>query len=342
LAASPLTAAGNPFIDLLFSPRAAFIWDQTRQTIVWMNAAARAKFALSLEGLSGALPKSLINKFTEYLAKAGSGQEAARAVKLKIARHPAFDFSLDALELASGHSGLAVTETATPHSIPVPPLARAASRQAGPAKPQPKREKTGAAAGRALKRPKTAAPQLTPDELRSFKAIGRAVRKLCREKRLAPAPALVPSYALPPVEPKKPSSGRVQTLPGVALSAFDTVLLLDKKLDIAGVEGRPQSLGWRKTDLLGRPAGQLLLAGERGFFCRMVNKLNNTAAQSCRDTIAVADGTGTGVPCRAVLGYWEHGNAHYFLALLALRVPQRLKKLKYQPVNISNITRLAA
>src|SRR5262245_28723780 len=109
-------------MDLPFSPRAAFIWDHTRQAIAWMNAAARAKFGLSLEGLSDALPKSLTRKFTQYLKNAESGKAACRSVKLRIARHPAFDCCLDVLELASGNHGLVVSEAGAQQSIPVQPV----------------------------------------------------------------------------------------------------------------------------------------------------------------------------------------------------------------------------
>jgi hypothetical protein len=329
-------------MDLLFSPHVAFIWDDTQRAIVWMNAAARGKLALSLDGLLDALPKRLIRKFARYFEKAGSGRTMCRAIKLKIPPHPAFDFCLDALELASGHRGLVVVEAGAPQSIPVPRPPRKASAKGTPAKLRPILKKSRAAAGRTLKRPEITGPQLTAEELRSFKAIGRAVRKLCHEKRHGAAPALPHPVALPPDVRKRPSGSRTHAPSGLPFSAFDTVFLLDKKLQVASIEGRTQCLGWRKADLIGRAAGQLLLAGEQVFFLRMVSKLNNTAAEICRDTIMVADGAGNGVPCRAVLGYWAAGSAYYFLALIVLKAPQRLKKFQYQPINPASIARLAA
>jgi hypothetical protein len=338
LAASPLTGAGNSFMDLPFLPRAAFIWDHTRQAVAWMNASARAKFGLSLEGLSDALPKSLTRKFAQHLKKAKAGEGAYWSVKLKIARHPVFDCCLEVLELASGHHGLVVAEAGA-QSTPLPPCPRSAQPKRTLAKMRPER-KTVAAPARQLKKPE-AVRELTPEELRSFKAIGRSVRKLCREKRTAVAPVLPIAAARVSYEQRLPASRARATL-CLPFTAFDAVLFLDDNLDIARSEGRPQRFGWRKPALLGQPVAQLLPAEERGVLYRMVKKLGSTAAQICRETMIVADGAGGGKPCHAVLGHCGDGSAPYFLALLALKLPRRLKKLQHQPIRATSITRLAA
>jgi hypothetical protein len=340
LAASPLTAAGNSFMDLPFSPRAAFIWDETRQAIAWMNAAARAKFGLSSEGLSDALPESSARKFAQYLEKAEAGKAARCSIKLKIARHPAIDCCLEVLELACGNRGLVVAEAGAPQSTPVQPRSLKALPKPAAVNMRPKRT-AGATAPQTLKEPETPVQQLTPEELRSFKAIGRAVRKLCREKRPAAVPAPPMPAPLPSCE-QRPPAARVQATLSLPFSAFDVVLFLDNKLNIAGSGGRPQCFGWRKPGLHGQAAGQLFPAEERAVFYRMVKKLGSTGGQICRETIIVADGIGSGKPCHAVLGYWGQDNVHYFLALLALKLPRRLKKLQYQPVSAASITRLAA
>jgi hypothetical protein len=340
LAAGPLTAAGNSFMDLPFSPRAAFIWDHTRQAIAWMNAAARAKFGLSLEGLSGALPKSLTRRFSQHLKKAEAGEAAYCSVKLKIAPHPVFYCCLEVLELASGHHGLVVAEAGAQSCLPLEPRPQSAQPKRALIK-VPRARRTGAAAPGKLKDQETAVRQLTPEELRSFKAIGRSVRKLCREKRTAAAPPLPIAAPLRTKEQKRPASRARGTL-CVPFSAFDVVLFLDNKLDIARTEGRPQCLGWRKSALLGRPTAQLLPAEERAILYSMVKKLGSAATQICRETIIVADGAGGGKPCHAVLGRCGDANAHYFLALLALTLPRRLKKLQLQPVRTASITRIAA
>jgi hypothetical protein len=340
LAASPLTAAGNSFMDLPFSARAAFIWDHARQAIAWMNAAACAKFGLSPEGLSDALPKSWARKFAQHLDKAEAGEAACRTVKLKIADLPAFDCCLEVLELASGHPGLVVAEAEAQQSFPAQPLSLKAGPKGAIVKMQPKRT-ARAPALQTFKGRKAPLQQLTPEELRSFKAIGRAVRKLCREKRLAAVPALPRAASRLSYEQRRPAAQARATL-CLPFSAFDVVLFLDEKLDIAGSEGSPQSLGWRKRGLLGQAVAQLLPEEERSILYRMVRKLGSSSGQIRKETIIVADRTGNGKPCHAVLGYCGQGNAQYYLALLALKIPRRLKKLQYQPVNMASLMHLAA
>jgi hypothetical protein len=137
-------------------------------------------------------------------------------------------------------------------------------------------------------------------------------------------------------------AARLQAGLCLPFSAFDVVLFLDEKLNIARSEGRPQCLGWRKASLLGQPAAQFLPAEEQAVLRRMVTKLASTGAQICKDTIAVWDGAGCSKPCHAILGHSGRANARYFLALLALKLPRRLKKLQHQPVSAADITQLAA
>ncbi len=115
------------------------------------------------------------------------------------------------------------------------------------------------------------------------------------------------------------------------------MLFLDTDFAVCRSEGRPQHVGWRKSKLMGKPAEMVLPLAEQTIFRRMIKKLS-AGAKICRDTLVVSSEAGGSVPCRAVLGRWPDGNAHYFLALLSLSVPARLKRLPALP----QITRLAA
>ena len=64
----------------------------------------------------------------------------------------------------------------------------------------------------------------------------------------------------------------------------------------------------------------------------MIKKLN-AGAKICRDTLVLSGEAGGSVPCRAILGRWPDGNAHYFLALLSLSLPARLKRSACLPAN---------
>ncbi|MGO8954185.1 MAG: hypothetical protein ACLPWS_03875 [Rhodomicrobium sp.] len=340
-AASPLTAAGghNPLQDLLFSPRVAFIWDHTRRAVTWMNAAARSKFNLGPQDLQSLLPAALVRRFAQCFDGAPGNVKACRIVKLKIARHPALDCALDVLELAGGNRGLIVAEAdalqAAAGMVCLPAPARKAGAKAAaktrPAVKPPKKPSKSAAP----------APQLTLEELRSLKAIGRTVRRLAQEKlRDGAASAQTPACARP--APQAHAEFSVQTSPTLLFSAFDLVLFLGENLDIVGSEGRPQRLGHRKPDLLGKPAAQIFHPAEQAIFHRMARKLDASAAHTARDTLLLCDAAGCTLPCRAILGRWLDGDTRYFLALLSLAMPQRLKRLQPQMFNAPSITRMAA
>ncbi len=347
MATSPLTAiAGHhPLADLLFSPRAAFIWDHTQQVVAWMNAAARSKLKLSTEGLSEAIPKALHLRFAKCFAQRSRKTKMESTFELRIPRLPPFSCSIEVLKLAGDHDGLIVAEVEAAPSLTNKPPRRLPSGKAAP-NSKPLRSQAANAPSPSPEGNRAAVAQLTPEEWRSFKAIGRKVRKLCREKEHAmspsqPAPEATPAsiYHSGKVEPSKEQAlGNLRAF----LSAFDLVLLLDKRFQIVRVEGRSPRLGWRKTSLQGMYAAELLPLPEKAIFQRMTRRVEAQAAQACRETLIARDESGACVPCRVILGRWANGNADFFLALLSLELPHRLKRLQPQLVSIGNASRLAA
>ena len=340
LAARPnkASAGRDPFADLLFSPRASFIWDHTTCTITWMNAAARSKFGLDAKKAQAALPARVAARLVQGFEAAQANGKASGAVRFKAGRHPAVPCTFEIAELAGGHKGLIVSEAAAtqePANVlrlptpPTPPKKKTVAKPSG--------KQTAAQTKRQPAPSNPAAPicQLTPEELRAFKAIGRTVRRLAREKqrRASAVPeasaAEAPLQALPGADSRGASA--------LLFSAFDLVLFLDRDFVISRTEGRPQQIGCRKSGLLGKPAANVLPPAEQAIFRRMVKKLE-AGAKVCRDTLVLSGGAGGSVPCRAVLSRWPDGNAHYFLALLSLNVPARLKRSPAFP----QITRLAA
>ncbi|MGO9486736.1 MAG: hypothetical protein ACLPX9_19540 [Rhodomicrobium sp.] len=317
-------AGSDPLTDLLFSPRAAFVWDHTASAIAWMNAGARSKFGLDTEEL----PPRLAARLAQCFDAAQGNGKAVSAVKFKAGHHPAISCSFEVIELAGGHRGLIVSEAASAQEPPNVVRLPAPAKKKTAAKPQAAPERQ-----RAPSKP-TPACQLTPEELRAFKSIGRTVRRLAREKECcAGAPEAV---CAPPPRQSHPAGGS-QATPDLLLSAFDLVLFLGTDFAVCRSEGRPQHVGWRKSKLMGKSAETVLPLAEQAIFRRMIKKLN-AGAKICRDTLVVSNEAGGSVPCRAILGRWPDGNAHYFLALLSLSVPARLKR---QPA-LPQITRLAA
>ncbi len=335
LAARPNKAIGgcDPFADLLFLPRAALIWDHTSRAITWMNAAARAKFGLGVEEVQAALPARLAGRLAECFDAAKGNGKACAAVKFKAGRHPAIRCSLEVLDLAGGHQGLIVSEAASAQEppnvvrLPTPPkktITKPSGKRPATQKRQQQPSERAAPAG-----------QLTPEELRAFKAIGRTVRRLAREKQRC-ANAVAEAASSHP--PRQSGAGAgAQATPDLLFSAFDLVLFLDGDFAISRTEGRPQQVGWRKSNLLGKPAVKVLPLPEQTVFRRMIKKLG-AGAKICRETLVFSGEAGGNVPCRAILGRWPDGDTQYFLALLSLSVPARLKRLPVLP----QITRLAA
>jgi len=332
LAARPKSAiAGpNPFPDLLAQP--AFIWDHTRRAVTWINGAARLKFALSAAELEAALPAALIRQFERCIE--GGGRKAGASVKLKLGPNPPVNCSLELIELAGGHRGLIVAEAAV--------ASDAASSFPPARKPNaslPGKAPSAAKSAQAPCQGYAPIPQLTPEELRAFKSIGRKVRRLAQQKQSARISPDRPAGALP-----------LQTGPAldfhaasaILYSAFDLVLFLDKNFTILKCEGRPQRIGWRKQALPGKPAARLLPLHEQAAFARMSKKVSLEAVQTCRDSFIVCGEAGAGTPCRLILGRWPDGDAPYFLALLSLAMPSRLKRLKTLADSLPHFPRLAA
>ena len=328
MAKSPTTAAGAyPLPDLLFSPRAAFIWNHTRQSVAWMNPAARAAFALRLEDFSAAIPASLVRRFSQVTAKRECG-----FVKVKVAGAPPLACSVEILNLADGEEGVIVAELGEGEMRRPQPAPSLAIR---PAKPRRKTVRKAPARETRQAAPK-APPALTADEMRAFKAVGRKVLRLCADKKRSeepPANACPPIHANSEASPEQPAPA-----PMDVLAAFDAVLFLSDDLDIFALKGRPVRLGWRKASLTGKSITDILPSYDRGILRRMLKKLRDQPARYPAATLVIASENGNAIPCRAVLGRSPAGNAAFFLAFISLELPPRLKK----PQPAKSVTRLAA
>jgi len=313
LANSPTTVAGaHPLSDLLFSPRAAFIWNHTRKSVAWMNPAARAAFALRLEDFSASLPASLIHRFAQFTERKEGG-----AAKVKIPGVPGVNCSIEILKLADGQDGLIVAELGDGEWLQSPAVPYTLHKPAkSPKKPLRKTRQCRTT-------PKTPST-LTAEEMRAFKAVGRKVLRLCEDKkqRSNEAAAAVP-VAAPSDIPLSPERA-AHALRDI-LAAFDLVLFLGQSLDIVGIEGVPTRLGLRKAKLAGKSIGDLMPPYDRAILRRMLKKLHGGTACGSRDTLVVCGENGYATPCRAVLLPWE-GRATFLLALLSMELPPRLRR----------------
>ena len=278
-----------------------------------MNPAARAAFALRLEDFSASLPAGLIRRFAQFAERKEGG-----VAKVKIPSVPVLNCSIEILKLADGQDGLIVAE-----------LGEGEERQSQSApstlrKPAEAHKKT---LRKAVTRPRRTAPRtpptLTAEEMLAFKAVGRKVLRLCEDKKhskAAVAAAPLPSPSDIASQPERP----VHALRDI-LAAFDLVLLLDERLDIVGIQGKAARLGLRKAKLAGKSVGDLVLPYDRAILRRMMKKLQRQAAYGSRDALLICGENGNAKPCRAILGRWEGGDAAFFLALISLDLPARLR-----------------
>ena len=331
LAKSPTTVAGaHPLSDLLFSPRAAFIWNHTRKCVAWMNPAARAAFALRLEDFSASLPASLIRRFAQFAERKEGG-----AAKVKIPGVPGLNCSIEILKLADGQDGLIVAELGEGEELQSPPVPSTSRK---PAK-GPKKTFRKTVTRQRRTAPKTP-PTLTAEEMRAFKAVGRKVLRLCEDKkqRSKEAAAAVP---LPAPSDTASSPERPAHALKDMLAAFDLVLFLGESLDIVGLQGQAARLGLRKAKLTGKSLGDLMLPYDRTILRRMMKKLQHQAAYGSRDALLICGENGNAKPCRAILGRWDDGDAAFFLALLSLDLPPRLRRPQREG-SVAAAARLAA
>ncbi len=304
-----------------------------------MNGAARAKFGLGAEALQAEPSAGVVSRLTQGFgaAQASANGTASGSIRFKAGRYPAIPCVFEVTDLAGGHKGLIVSDAAEAPEpanvvrLPAPAKNKAAAKPPGKRPAAPKRQTAPAKPA--------AAPgcQLTAEELRAFKSIGRTVRRMAREKQRSAkaASASAPDSAQPPRQAAPVPE--TQAAPDLLFSAFDLVLFLNRDLAVVRTEGRPQAVGCRKSGLLGKPAANVLAPAEQAIFRRMVKKLN-AGAKTCRDTLVLSGETRSSVPCRAVLSRWPGADAPYVLALLSLCLPARLRRLPDFP----QIIRLAA
>jgi hypothetical protein len=279
-----------------------------------MNPAARAAFALRSEDFSSSLPASLIRRFVQFAERKEGG-----AVKVKIPGIPGLNCSIEVLKLADGQDGLIVAELGEDEefqSRPIPSTFRK------PAK-RPKNTVRHTATRQRQTAPKTP-PALTADEMRAFKAVGRKVLRLCEDKKHSKEAAA--AVHLPaPSDIASPPVLQAHALRDI-LPAFDLVLFLGESLDIVGIQGQAARLGLRKAKLAGKSVGDLMPPYDRTILRRMMKKLRVQAAYGSRDALIICGEDGNAKPCRAILGRWDDGDAAFFLALVSLDLPERLRR----------------
>jgi hypothetical protein len=291
-----------------------------------MNSAARAKFKLSVHELTAALSNAVIQRLTAFFVPS---KRRRAPLKINLAGVSQAFSTVAPLKLAGGDNGLIIAELPEGEGVAANTCESSSlPRAPGTKNGKPAKQVNGGAAI-ALAPP---AQKLTAEEWQAFKAIGRKVRKLCREKlqgQTTPAPAAREPALSPPAsgEPKLPPAAALPDGIKTLLPAFDLFLLLDAHMRVLKVEGRSQRAGWRKASLLGKPIAELFSKGERTCLKRMVSRIETDGAQISRDALAARNEAGEQWACRVAFGRWPYEGASFFLAMISLETPQRLKRL---------------
>ena len=279
---------------------------------------------------SASLPPSLIRRFAQFAERKEGG-----AAKVKISGVPGLNCSIEILKLADGQDGLIVAELGEGEELQLPPVPSTSRK---PVKGLKKTLRKTVTRQRRTA-PKTP-PTLTAEEMRAFKAVGRKVLRLCEDKKQRSKEA---AEAVPLPAPSDTASSPERPAHALKdmLAAFDLVLFLGENLDIVGLQGQTARLGLRKAKLTGKSLGDLMLPYDRTILRRMMKKLRHQAAYGSGDALLICGENGNAKPCRAILGRWDDGDAAFFLALLSLDLPPRLRRPQREG-SVAAAARLAA
>ncbi len=110
------------------------------------------------------------------------------------------------------------------------------------------------------------------------------------------------------------------------LCAFDMFLLLDADMRVFKVESRSSRARWTKASLQAMPIASLFLESEQPSLNRLVRRIVTESAQISREVLLAQNAAGQEGAYRVTLGHWPYDGATYFLAMISLEMPQRLKR----------------
>lgn len=365
-ASSPASPTQTAWADLLFSPRPAWLWDADAGAFIWANSSARMRFGGDLAAMKERLPRQTARRLSAVAQFKRRPLVAKENLLIdKSAAGGDLVCDLEGLRLADGHAGLIVKEAVEPaprraggkrgsgsaKTAPAPKLV--AGRRVAPKKPSRKSQPTrspqvahGAAGHR---------PTLSPEELASFRAIGRRVRRLCREKQRAasaprPESSAVALHSAKPDTTARRESFQPHVLPFDAnvLQAFDAFMLVDHRRSVQSLTGRLcRTAGWTKRECCSRDVTLLACEGERARFEALFEKLAHAGRRTVADELVFEDRQGAMLPCRVILGRAGESAAGQngpfaWVAVISLKMKDRLSR-KVQPAGtFSQAERMAA
>jgi hypothetical protein len=342
----PKAPAGRDrfFIDSFLSGSAALLWDCERSVFLWINAAAGAALGCSAESLTQRLSRRTKSQL-QRLQGVDATIKASTSIKIGVPGGTPIDFNPVPMEIEGGRQGLLLTanregekEKRAVAKSQAQARALAAPAHSGARKKRsrgPFQKNAAAADPVALKA--APAPKLTEEEARAFKALGRKVRKLCRQKALA-------LNAPKPVAVAKPKADGVAALAALTLimKAFDGFLILNSTGHITKLRGKCNRLGISSSELSGQSATALFSATTAPSLKRAFAQIARGQAQTAQLDLMLASKDGSPAPCRVTLGRWPMDESSFFLALTLAPLSTHELPKKRSPLTAEIPSRLAA
>ncbi len=297
-ASPPSPRAQTVWSDLLFSPQPAWLWDADREAFVWANPSARERFGPDLAFLGQKLPRRTLRRLSAVARYKRRPALSRESLPLEAGSTDELLLDLEGFRLADGHAGLIVK-------------AAPGDDKAGPANAKPSARAKTTAALRQKMAPRPAAKAaaakagpsaLTPEELAAFRAIGRKVRRLCREKRQAASASI---FSAKPGQPAPRPSTVTPAREDAAsrlVEAFDALIRIDHDGRILSLGGRLcRHAGWTLRDYRGHDLTRLAHDGEHAALRSIFARLAANPLRVASDDVLLQGRDGSVHPCRVVM-----------------------------------------
>jgi PAS domain-containing protein len=321
----------SSWADLLFSPRAAWLFDASAGQFLWGSPSARERFGADLAGFAERLPRSTMKRL---LSISRFKRRPLIVTEPLVLGHggESLPCRIEALSLADGSTGLIIRDA---RGEPAGP-AGLAQRQSAPPKPAPR---ASTPVRGAVARDGAASPRLSPEDEQALRAIGRRVRRLCRAKqaeRNEPQAARA-AMARPAKAAGSRDAAQCPELDARILQAFDAFAELDGQGRITSLSGRLcRAAGWSARDSTGLPLMAFAQGKDRSRIEALIARLQREPGRVASADLLFRANSGAPLACRVVAAVrCGDGRADpaMWAAIISLKTSRRmLRNLAEKPV----------
>jgi PAS domain-containing protein len=340
----------SSWADLLFSSKAAWIWDAGSGEFIWASASARARFGEDLTGFRQSLPRPTLRRLKAVSGFKRRPLSLKEPLALRAADVQPVLCELEGLRLVDGRFGLIIREaSADDVTSPQSPSQRRPRNVLLP-QPQGTKLRPKQAAGTGAKQ--RSQPSLSAEELACFRAVGRRVRKLCAARNTqgqATADASVRSSS-PACELQEITGGAPAPRPdALLLQAFDAFVELRPDGVIQTVSGRfSRSAGWGMRSYAGADVEAFAAAQDQPRLRALLEKAIGEPARAVSGELMLQSRDGRLLPCRVIFGLRPTEGAlpphrgGMWMAVISLKMPPRLLRALTSGLDPAPASRRAA